>query len=260
MLMRPGHLRYDADFHRVTADMNRYSAKVVVAEVMRLLTVSSVADFGCGQGVWLASWQEAGAEDVAGIDGPYVDRSSLQFSGDDFESRDLAEPIDLGRRFDLVQSLEVAEHLSEARATCFVETLVRHSDIVLFSAAPPGQGGVGHVNEQPYEFWARIFASHHYELFDAIRPLIAARTAVRPWYRYNILLFVNTERIVDLPAEVMKTRILDGQAIPDNSPMLYRIRKALVQSLPVQVQEACAAIAMRLRARSRPTTPMKDCA
>ncbi len=49
--------RYDADFHRVTADMNRSSAQVVVAEVMRLLSVSSVADFGCGQGVWLASWQ-----------------------------------------------------------------------------------------------------------------------------------------------------------------------------------------------------------
>ncbi len=240
---------YGADFHRVTADMNRYSAQRVVSVVTSLLRVSSVADFGCGQGVWLEAWHRAGADDVMGIDGPCVDRLSLEFSNDCFQSRDLAQPIDLGRRFDLVQSLEVAEHLPEDRAACFVESLVRHSDIVLFSAAPPGQGGVGHINEQPYEYWARVFAAEGYALFDVIRPAIADEPNVRPWYRYNTLLFARADRVAGLPSEILETSIPQGQPISDYSPTAYRLRKALIRCMPGRLQEGCAQVAMRLRDR-----------
>ena len=61
----------------------------------------------------------------------------------------LANPVDLGRKFDLVQSLEVGEHLPKSAADTFVETLVKHGDVVLFSAASVGQGGHDHINEQP---------------------------------------------------------------------------------------------------------------
>ncbi|MDP6884692.1 MAG: hypothetical protein QF830_11185, partial [Rhodospirillales bacterium] len=43
-------------------------------------------------------------------------------------------------------SLEVAEHLPPDAAETFVATLVAHGRLVLFSAAPPGQGGLNHVN------------------------------------------------------------------------------------------------------------------
>jgi hypothetical protein len=47
----------------------------------------------------------------------------------------------LDRRFDLVQSLEVAEHITPAASEAFVEDLARHAErFVLFSAAPPGKG------------------------------------------------------------------------------------------------------------------------
>jgi hypothetical protein len=35
--------------------------------------------------------------------------------------------------------------------------------MVLFSAAPPGQGGEHHVNERTYEFWRGLFARHGYD-------------------------------------------------------------------------------------------------
>ncbi|WP_435201864.1 hypothetical protein [Qipengyuania sp. 902] len=58
----------------------------------------------------------------------------------DFLPQDLSQPFDLAQRFDLVQTLEVAEHLPETSARDFVASIARHGDIVLFSAAVPGQG------------------------------------------------------------------------------------------------------------------------
>src|SRR5256885_15969550 len=103
---------------------------------------------------------------------------------------DLANPIDLGRRFDLVQSLEVAEHLPAVKAESFVDTLIAHGSLVLFSAALPGQGGENHVNEQPLDYWRDIFRSRGYLPVDYLRPLITGDPAIQSWYRYNILLYV----------------------------------------------------------------------
>jgi len=251
---------YDGDFHRVTADMNKASACAVVHELARLLPISSVADFGCGQGMWLSTWQQGGVAEIVGIDGPHVDPATLEISADGFRCMDLSEPIDLGRRFDLVQSLEVAEHLPRASAEDFVDSLIRHSDLVLFSAAPPGQGGVGHINEQPYSWWARRFVARGYTLFDAIRPALVGRPELQPWYRYNTFLFVSAAAESALPEEVARTRVEPGSAIPEFAPASYRLRKLIVRCLPARVQEACADLAMRWRARNSATATAAELA
>ena len=93
---------------------------------------------------------------MTGVDGPYVDRCKLLIDAGDFHAADLAAPIDLGRQFDLVQSLEVAEHLPAAKAEQFVETLTAHGSRILFSAAVPGQGGENHINEQLPDYWRAL--------------------------------------------------------------------------------------------------------
>jgi hypothetical protein len=60
------------------------------------------------------------------VDVPFVDRRQLLIDPACFHDADLARPIKLGRKFDLVQSLEVAEHLPATGAAEFVETLVAH--------------------------------------------------------------------------------------------------------------------------------------
>ena len=84
------------------------SAQRVVPKLTAAVPVRSVVDFGCGQGAWLSVWAAAGAT-VVGVDGPYIDRRGLLIDPGDFYAADLSAPIDLGRQFDLVQSLEVAE-------------------------------------------------------------------------------------------------------------------------------------------------------
>jgi hypothetical protein len=93
----------------------------------------------------------------------------------------------------------VAEHLDEARADTFVQSLARHGDTIMFSAAIPGQGGTHHVNEQWPSYWAEKFAKAGYTAYDVIRPRIWTDPRVMVWYKQNILLF-SRGRAFEAPA------------------------------------------------------------
>jgi len=96
--------------------------------------------------------------------------------------------LTLNRKYDLAISLEVAEHLPEQFADLFVKTLILHSDIILFSAAIPGQGGQNHLNEQWPDYWIEKFSKHGYFFHDLIRPLIWNNKKVDYWYKQNTFL------------------------------------------------------------------------
>lgn len=243
---------YDDEFYAYTDVQAERSARGLLPVVQRLVGPRSVLDIGCGRGGWLRIWSELGAEDIAGVDGDYVDRGRLQIAGDEFRAADLSQSLELGRSFDLVQSLEVAEHVPEAHATTFVGNLTHHGDVVLFSAAPPGQGGTGHVNEQPYEFWRDRFEARGYGLFDAVRAAVAGDRSIEAWYRFNTFLFVNEERAPRLAADLTAHRIAPGAPIPDVAPLPFRVRKQVVRRLPQRVVDGLSRQRMRLAtARAR---------
>jgi SAM-dependent methyltransferase len=222
------------------------AAELVLPMVTSLADVTSVADFGCGTGTWLAAWQRLGVTDVAGCDGPHLKRSWLLFDPARFAVADLARPVRLGRRFDLAQSLEVAEHLPPAAAMTFVETLVSHAPIVLFSAAVPGQGGEHHVNEQPLEYWRALFRQRGFRPLDALRPRLAGETEVAPWYRYNVLLFVDDASAARLDSDVRGWLVPDGAPLRDYAPLAVRSRNRLLKHVPEPVVTAVAAALRRV--------------
>ena len=222
---------YGDDFYRYNGSFGTQSARRIVPLLTALMPIRSVADFGCGQGAWLGAWQEAGAT-ILGIDGPDVDAARLWFDKEFFRPGDLGGPIDLHRSFDLVQSLEVAEHLPSAQAGQFIANLCLHSPCVLFSAAIPGQGGEHHVNEQPLGYWRRKFREHGYHAFDYLRPLIAGDPMVQSWYRYNMLIYVREDRIAALPPRLRLSRVSDSAEIVDYRPLANRLRNAVVRQLP----------------------------
>lgn len=181
---------YDAAFYEIVTSTAVDAAREVVPAIVEWLEPASVVDVGCGEGAWLAEFAAAGCRCV-GIDGPQVDPARLLVPRDAFLEHDLEQPLSLdGDRFDLAVSLEVAEHLSPARADGFVDELTWLSDRVLFSAAVPGQGGYGHVNEQPHDYWIRRFEDCGYAVTALFQRRFADVEAVASWYRANLLLFV----------------------------------------------------------------------
>jgi SAM-dependent methyltransferase len=225
---------YNESFYRYIEAGSLRSASVVVPLVLRELSPSSVLDVGCGAGAWLAEYRNHGITDYLGVDGAYLQQSSLLISAEHFQSRNAAQPFELGRRFDIVQCLEVGEHVPEASSDTLIENLVRHGDKVLFPAATPGQGGENHINEQTYEFWRRLFAKHGYKPFDLFRRMIEGVAEVESWYRYNMVLFIAETALPALSPELLRSGLRDGQAIPAMTSQPFRIRARILSLLPMR--------------------------
>jgi SAM-dependent methyltransferase len=171
------------------------SAGVIVPMIMQWVGPASVVDVGCGMGGWLATFAQHGVTDFTGADGDYVDRTRLVIPQNRFMPRDLSQPLRLERAFDLVVSLEVAEHLPERAADAFVESLTSLGPAVLFSAAIPLQGGRGHVNEQWPRYWAELFDRRGYVAIDCVRRRVWENDDVQWWYAQNTILYVRRDRL-----------------------------------------------------------------
>lgn len=168
---------------------NRVSARTILPLLFERYRPRSVLDVGCGLGTWLSVARELGVEEIAGLEGSWLDPQRSRVPASCITTADLEKPFNLRRRFDLAMTLEVAEHLSDKAADTFVESLTRHADVVLFSAAIPFQGGHHHVNERFPEYWRRLFALRGYAVFDFIRPEIWEQRDVLLWLRQNLLVF-----------------------------------------------------------------------
>ncbi len=187
--------KYSDFFYKRYAQGSSNSAEVVVPMVIDLINPNSVVDVGCGIGTWLSVYEKLGVKKVLGIDGAYVNQGSLLFQSSDFLALDLSQPKTLDETFDLVQSLEVAEHLAEDKADGFVDFLTSLGPVVLFSAAIPGQPGKYHVNTKWPDYWASKFKARGYVVIDCIRGDIWANKKVAWWYAQNILLFIKEEAL-----------------------------------------------------------------
>ena len=168
---------------------NSRAPNEVVPIIIELIQPKSILDVGCGIGTWLQAFNQFGIKDYLGVDGSYVDKNLLKISDEFFRARDLRKLWDLNRKFDLVISLEVAEHLESEYAEHFVTTLVNHSDVIVFSAAIPGQSGQNHINEQWLSYWQEKFDKVGYILHDVIRPRIWTNEKVDIWYKQNMVIF-----------------------------------------------------------------------
>lgn len=240
-----GVREYGEIFYRYQREGAIRSARRVLPIVNAELCPDSVLDVGCGAGAWLSVHRELGVRNVVGIDGDYVDRSVLMFDEHRYVPQDISMPFNLGRTFDLVQCLEVGEHVPKRCSDVLVENLVRHGKRVLFSAAVTGQGGENHINEQNYEYWRALFAKRDYLLFDFVRPSIAGDMSIEPWYRYNILLFVHADEVRRLSTRVTSAFVDRGTRVSDVSPFSYKCRKLLLRWLPVSVKTEIAVMKSR---------------
>jgi SAM-dependent methyltransferase len=190
---------YDRDFY-ANREKNKQAAKVIISIVQEYIRPVSVVDVGCATGVWLAAFKEAGVHDILGIDGDWVPTDMLEIPKDAFCVADVATPIQVGRHFDLAVCLEVVEHLPEDSAATIVRSLTELSSNILFSAAIPFQGGVGHVNEQWPDYWAWRFREFGYRPVDCIRPRIwnDARVIDNSYhFAQNVLLFTHERNLFD---------------------------------------------------------------
>ncbi len=131
---------------------------------------------GCATGDLVGEWERLNKYAV-GIEG---DKSCIEYKVcSDIVIHDLRKTMINTIVFDLCTCFEVAEHIEPEYASIFVDNLTNWSDQVLVSAAPPGQGGLYHVNCQKLEYWTGLFQKRGYA-FDE-KTTIAIKEGMHPW-------------------------------------------------------------------------------
>lgn len=176
---------------------NSNAAREVLPVLFKVYKPQSIIDIGCGLANWIQVAKEFGVEKVLGVDGDYVDRTLLKIAPQEFVEKDLRKEFNLNQKFDLAICLEVAEHLPAEAAKNLVQSLVNHADVIMFSAAVPGQGGQNHINEQWPEYWQKIFLQYDFEMIDFFRAKIWNNTRIERWYRQNLFLVVKKGHFLD---------------------------------------------------------------
>lgn len=233
--------QYDSAFFNFVDTSSTRSAQAFLTRFTGGFRPDSLLDIGCGRGAWLRAWHELGLNDFCGVDGNYVEQDSLLIPPTCFQARDISKPFDLKRKFALVECLEVAEHIPMGKADTLVNNIVTHGDIILFSAAQPGQGGEFHVNEQPLAFWMRKFAACGYDTFDFPRQTIRGITSIEPWYRYNTILLANAIGQKNLTKIVLSTKI-DKDTSSSYFSTLWKLRCGVLVHIPQSAVNTAARV------------------
>jgi len=229
---------YSTRYYEGLKEDSAASAKVVVPLLLQLFPARQVVDVGCGSGTWTRAYLDAGCE-VLGVDGQVVQPGQLLIPTDRFERHDLNQKLSLQRRFDLVNCLEVAEHLDPPRGPGFVADLCRLGDVVIFSAAVPGQGGTHHVNEQWPSYWIPLFGAAGFVPLDCVRWQIWNDTRIAWWYVQNLFAFVKESRLGDFPTARAAVRPLPTDLV---HPRAYVRATVPAQMSPRMLKEVARAL------------------
>ncbi len=183
---------YDDYFFDRAGQMEGASAVRAADIFLRHFAPKSVVDIGCGTGLYLAAFAARDVE-VNGYDGSTaaIRKSPVK---EKVTLHDLEAYLPAPKRYDLCLSIEVAEHLRPEAADTFVRTLAGFSDTLVFTAATPGQGSadIGHINEQPHEYWIRKFEQQGFALdaeeTEQIRQEMEAAEVIW-WVPKNLMVF-----------------------------------------------------------------------
>lgn len=193
---------YDDDIYELIAETARPAAQVVVPLVLEHLRPTSVVDYGCGTGDWLAVFQEHGTQEVLGVDGTWVDRRHLQIEPRDFRVHDLRKPFTASRPFGLAICLEVVGHIPPSHEGVFLDSLAGLAPVLLFSAPIPHQPGVGDrpLNNRWPAHWAQGLGERGFVAIDCLRSRLWEDPRVIWWYAQNIWMAVRETALAEFPA------------------------------------------------------------
>jgi SAM-dependent methyltransferase len=152
-------------------------------------------DVGAGTGAYAAAATRAGRQVVACENSAHA-RKVAKRQKVDIRPFDLNlnPAADVGGPFDLAYCFEVAEHLPPDLGEKLVDFIAAQAPLVVFTAAqPPYRGGIGHINEQPRQYWIERFEKRGMTYDDATTKALSAelteKMKVAWWLGENVSVF-----------------------------------------------------------------------
>lgn len=162
-----------------------------ILEFMQEEKATNLVDFGCGaEGLYVKYFLTNGLL-CEGFDGnPYCEKISKGL----VKVKDLSQPFDLGRKYDWVMSLEVAEHIPAKFEKTLLENLDKHSEKgIIISWAKEGQKGIGHCNCRNNDYVKKVFLKMGYEN-DLETEAKIRKKAKYGWFKNTFMVFRKKEK------------------------------------------------------------------
>jgi 2-polyprenyl-3-methyl-5-hydroxy-6-metoxy-1,4-benzoquinol methylase len=181
---------YDKYFYEDANDLKKKSSQQFAEIIVSFFDFQNIFDIGCGCALYIEEFHRLGKE-VLGCDGSL---EAVKLASEDFTvfQYDVTKPLWLNRTFDLILCIEVAEHIHRKSSLQLIDNCTNSGNRVIFTAAPPGQGGVGHINERPREFWIKLFERNGFfyekKLSAEVRKMMKQHNVVE-WITNNLMSF-----------------------------------------------------------------------
>jgi glycosyltransferase involved in cell wall biosynthesis len=177
----PERINYDH-----IADEEQQPAERLAKWISSALPPGTVLDIGCGPGTYVDALR------TFGISARGVDIDKRVHGKEHLKYQSLFDLADLDKS-DTVICLEVAEHIEEAQADLVAAQVARCvKKTLIWTAAQPGQGGIGHINCQPREYWDKKLTAQglvrNHELENKMLEFIVQGPHMI-WFRNNVMLF-----------------------------------------------------------------------
>jgi SAM-dependent methyltransferase len=169
------------------------SAVAIADSVISDWAPATLVDVGCGTGAMLSEFAKRGVR-VHGLEYADAGLAACRERGLSVTKLDIANSNEakIGA-FECALSMEVAEHIEEKDADRYVDLLCALSPRIVLTAAPPGQQGTDHVNEQPQFYWIKKFNGrgyrHNADLTSKWAKDWEADGRVTLWYFRNLMAF-----------------------------------------------------------------------
>ncbi len=168
------------------AVLHKFDETLCQAFISFLEDQTDIVDFGCGNADYAKRLYLEG-KNVNAFDGnPNTPAMTEGFA----KVLDLSVPFDLQKKYECVISLEVGEHIPKEREQVFLDNLDKHcKQCIILSWALPGQGGDGHVNEQPNSYIIDQMTSRGYTFYKEASEYFR-EVANLWWFKRTIMVFI----------------------------------------------------------------------
>lgn len=206
-----------------------YEFGLVLDEILnKKISYSKVVDFGCGSCDFIYGFTQKNNIKFLGMDShdEIIESKYLELNSK-YIKTNIIEPIKNIEKFDISFCLEVLEHINNIDSLKVVNNLIHSSDLIIFSSAHKGQGGLSHINEQDLDYWINVFNNNNYLCFDYLRSKIQSNNKIPYYYKYNTVMFINkrNDKLIKIFG--------DFQITKNNfkTSLIYKLRQLVIHNI-----------------------------
>ena len=187
-------VKYDNRYFKKKYKKYRVWENEIGKYIVDVFGLKSILDLGCGIGSYLEGSSSAGCKDICGVElkygnaKKYIVKSIFPY----IKYGDVTKNINLKHKFDCVISFEVAEHINPNGTDIFVNNLVKYTNkYIIFTAAPPGQPGRGHINLRKRNFWIKLIESKGVVYDEKI-----VKKCKKEWEQFDVPIYILKNLII----------------------------------------------------------------